>query len=182
MKATAKRSRSAKAKLSGEPFEVINSLAAILAATSVKCSPAEKDLIGKEFARAFDILADHLARSYEKASPAQRKKAEKSAEAVAEKVSNFTGRIGVCCVGCQDAADRAACDGTPKAGIWACKVLSLSSRLTDDPTGISTAVIAWPVPKFSQMLSALSHSPAFSGRTTPVSSTSMPVSIGPGTT
>jgi hypothetical protein len=120
MKATSKRSRNAKAELSGEAFEVINSLAAVLVLASVKASSAEKTLIGKEFTRVYGILSKCPATDLTRISAAEQKKVEKASEAIAGKLGKFVASAGVCCVGYPDEASQTACEGRSPAGCWAC--------------------------------------------------------------
>jgi hypothetical protein len=121
MPATSKRPKRLGADISGETFEVLNVLAAILAVTTLKSSSGEKGQLGEEFASAFDILTNSLVKCYEKASPATRKKMERSSVAAAKKLQQFAKGIGVCCVGCQRAGTRRECmDCSPDAD-WACK-------------------------------------------------------------
>jgi hypothetical protein len=106
-------------KLDGKTYQIINTLAATLAQATLKSSAAEKALIAKEFARAFEFLSVRLAEAYAKAEPKQKLVLEK----VALSLIDWPGPTPVpvplsCCVGFPSAKSLEDCEG--HGGTWAC--------------------------------------------------------------
>lgn len=113
----------ARAKLTGENYRVINTLAAILAQISLKSSAAQKKLMGKEFSRAYEILTDSLAQSYAESTKANQLALEKLSISLPSKIFGDTPCPGVCCLGNPKAKTKKECElpteGIP--GIWICR-------------------------------------------------------------
>jgi len=103
-------------KLSGKTYQAINVLAATLAQVTLKSTPTERAMIGKEFDRAFEILSKRLAESYAKASEKLKLELEKAAHDI------VTGFIPPpppgCCVGYPGATSLEDC--VAHNGTWAC--------------------------------------------------------------
>lgn|SRR5262245_50468957 len=114
-------------ELNGKTYQVINTLAATLAQATLKSSPAEKAIIAKEFARAFEILSKRLAEVYSKAPPKDKLELEKVAHSLFEEIVSGTGPAP-CCVGFPRAKSFEEC--VDKGGSWACMPNPIKDPLT----------------------------------------------------
>jgi hypothetical protein len=90
--------RSREEKLNGNTLGIINSLAAVLAATTVNSSSAKRKMIAKEFSRAYGILSGIWAEHYVRGADAEKKYLKKRSREIAEKTSEMVKGVPVCCV------------------------------------------------------------------------------------
>lgn len=124
MKAKSKIGKAARKKINAETLGVINSLAAVLVAATVKAKPKERALIAKEFARVLDILNELSAKNYKMATAAEKKVMEKRADRVTEETGKFASRSGVCCISrklaCQQKLTKEDCKRCDPDATYAC--------------------------------------------------------------
>jgi hypothetical protein len=116
---------SATGGISGESYQILNTLAATLVLATLKSSPAEKELIGKEFTRTYEILSKRLAEIYAKASPERKLELDKASLMTIKQVVGQSS--AGCCVGYPSAHTYEAC--VDNGGTWACKPAPIDKPL-----------------------------------------------------